>query len=973
MGYLQAAGQPTARTARQYLAAVVGILGCLVVVGWLVKSQSLVQVSPNWAPMQYKTAIGFVLSGLALSFFYLNCAKLSFALAFSAAVVGASSLVQHFLQIPFGIETLLQVQDFTGQSSPTGGMTVNTAISLLLISASILLLSRLQHRFAVVLTVTVLASAVLGLGCMTFLGYLTGLNPAFGWGSETFGAIHSAVGFICLSISLLWFTQGVSNSDQQFHRWLFAMGVPLLLTVLVCIEIALANEKKAAIQESLRKEAVSVASQLTDVFNQTANTFDRMGDRWIDADQLHRERWLADARAQMNEFAAISTIEWLTPDFTSHWLAPPKGRSIEELAPALSSMFKAINTNRSQYSPVLQTKNGHEVLLIYPLNDRSVDRGWLIAVISLTRLLEPVTARLESVGLSGRLIHSEQAFIELSKSIEVKPDATGDQVILALPGQDWALSVETGASFDVLYQTPLHRLLTSMLVALFALSAWVLLQFIKLRTQQDQLEVFDTLSDAVLVTSEKGLIEAANRTALAMFAAERGSLVGAPLHRFIPEAVPHGSVYGQKADKAAGATGADETERMLTAFDSTGKSFPVDVTRSTKKLSRGIRGIHVIRDLTEKLRLEKILNEKIALLDTAVNASAVGFATQDASGRIIQVNDALCRWLGYAEFELLGKALGSFMADAKHVAIEEALQGFVEGESQPVRREVRCLKKNGQLVWGLLSAAPILDNEGKLVLITVQIIDMAHEKDLALKLEEKNQQLEEKNEELDQFAYIASHDLKEPLRTLRAYSNYLIKDLAKGDHQRVMQDAEFIGAAAHRMTKLIDDLLQFSRVLNSDFKFRDASLSRCLQYALDHLQSAITDSDAQVVTLGDLPEVRGDFTQLSRVFLNLIGNAIKFRRADVAPIITVTAGLDAQTGTYKITVADNGIGIAPEHMTDIFKPFKRLHSYAKYEGNGIGLAMVKKIIDRHGGNVEVESKPGDGARFIFTLPAAHGE
>ena len=252
-------------------------------------------------------------------------------------------------------------------------------------------------------------------------------------------------------------------------------------------------------------------------------------------------------------------------------------------------------------------------------------------------------------------------------------------------------------------------------------------------------------------------------------------------------------------------------------------------------------------------------------------------------------------------------------------------------------------------------------------------IDVTEVKKKEAELEETTQQLraqsrelQRSNTELEQFAYVASHDLQEPLRMVASYCQLLKRRYAG----KLDGDAdEFIGYAvegASRMQRLINDLLSYSRVGHGGEVFTALPATDLVKTALGNLEAAIADSGARV-DLGELPEIHGDRTQLVQLFQNLIGNAIKFRR-DEAPVITISAAIDGAFAEF--TVADNGIGIERDYVEKVFLIFQRLHDREKYSGTGIGLAIVKKVVERHGGKVWIESAPGEGSQFHFTLPIA---
>lgn len=229
---------------------------------------------------------------------------------------------------------------------------------------------------------------------------------------------------------------------------------------------------------------------------------------------------------------------------------------------------------------------------------------------------------------------------------------------------------------------------------------------------------------------------------------------------------------------------------------------------------------------------------------------------------------------------------------------------------------------------------------------------------------ERTQELSQRNEELEQFAYVASHDLQEPLRMVTSYLQLIdrrYKDKLDSDGH------EFIGYAVDggkRMQTLINDLLQYSRLGTRSKAFAPVALPAVLSDVLANLETLIRETQAEI-TFTELPTVLGDRTQLGQVLQNLIGNAIKFRSEEPPHIVV---GCERDNEVWHLTVQDNGIGIDSQYFERIFQVFQRLHTRDRYPGTGIGLAIVRKIIERHGGRIWVESVPGAGTTFHFSLP-----
>jgi light-regulated signal transduction histidine kinase (bacteriophytochrome) len=264
--------------------------------------------------------------------------------------------------------------------------------------------------------------------------------------------------------------------------------------------------------------------------------------------------------------------------------------------------------------------------------------------------------------------------------------------------------------------------------------------------------------------------------------------------------------------------------------------------------------------------------------------------------------------------------------------------------------------------------SPLESAEG--VLVTAAIRDISERKSAETKLRTAVEELKRSNDELEHFAYVASHDLQEPLRMVASYTQ-LLANRYKG---RLDADADdFIAYAvdgANRMQQLILDLLAYSRAGESVGDPRRISSEQALQSALVNLQASIVESGA-VVTHDKFPDITMDDLQLTQIFQNLIGNAIKYR-SDVAPRVHISSK-STESNEWLFSVRDNGLGIDPQYFVKIFVLFQRLHRREEFEGTGIGLAICKKILERIGGRIWVESEPLKGSTFSFSVPKGVGE
>ncbi|NQZ09160.1 MAG: hypothetical protein HRT35_18540 [Algicola sp.] len=235
----------------------------------------------------------------------------------------------------------------------------------------------------------------------------------------------------------------------------------------------------------------------------------------------------------------------------------------------------------------------------------------------------------------------------------------------------------------------------------------------------------------------------------------------------------------------------------------------------------------------------------------------------------------------------------------------------------------------------------------------------------ALELDRTNSRLTQSNAELEKFAYIASHDLQEPLRKIQAFGDRLHKRLENIDDEKAIDYIDRMQKSSTRLRSLIDDLLKFSRVGSEEYTFKDTNLNEVLKNVIDDLHISIVEKSAQI-NIAELPTILGESKILYQVFLNILSNGLKFTKADQAPIITISCQqvLKANTKYWQIKIQDNGIGFEQQYADKIFEVFQRLHGRSQYAGTGIGLAICKKIVEKHNGLIYVESELDKGACFV---------
>ena len=340
--------------------------------------------------------------------------------------------------------------------------------------------------------------------------------------------------------------------------------------------------------------------------------------------------------------------------------------------------------------------------------------------------------------------------------------------------------------------------------------------------------------------------------------------------------------------------------------------------------------------------------------------------TMDRDGRFMTANRRTSDITGYPVEELLGMPWASLISDeAKLADLQPRYQQAIDGGDPITDYEVPLTRKNGTVVIIHFSIAA-LSQDGEIFGVVGAAEDITARKRDEAELMARANELARSNADLEQFAYVASHDLQEPLRTVSGFAQLLQKRY----EGKLGPDADeyigFVTSGAQRMKSLIEDLLAYSRVSRAADATAPVDLNRVVATALANVHGAISAAEA-TVTVGKLPTIVGNERQMVQLFQNLLGNAVKFRRPDVAPVVEIAAGRHDEG--WELTIRDNGIGIEEKHAEQVFGLFQRLHGREKYPGNGIGLTICKKIVDLHRGRIRVEPAT-PGTRFRICLPAS---
>jgi PAS domain S-box-containing protein len=477
--------------------------------------------------------------------------------------------------------------------------------------------------------------------------------------------------------------------------------------------------------------------------------------------------------------------------------------------------------------------------------------------------------------------------------------------------------------------------------------------------------LLEAAPDAMVVVNQQGEIVLLNVQAEKQFGYRRDELVGQKVKNIIPEGFAERLVADELRSAEDALAQQIGTGIELTGRRKDGSDFPIEIMLSPLESNEGILVTAAIRDISVRKQADKHLAQMEGRYRGLLEAAPDAMVVVNRRGEIVLLNVQAEKQFGYHRDELVGQKMKNIIPEGfAERLIADGLRSAEDALAQKIGTgiELSGRRKDGSDFPIELMLSPLESAEG--ILVTAAIRDITTRKAAETHLLQKVEELNRSNEELGQFAYIASHDLQEPLRMVASYTQLLSRRYTG----KLDADAdEFIAFAvdgANRMQRLIQDLLAFSRIGTKGADLVDYSSEDAMQQALINLRGVIGDSGA-LVTHDPLPRVHADETQLVQLFQNLVGNAIKYQSPGV-PHVHVSAAMNVDK-KWVFSVKDNGLGIDPQYFERIFGMFQRLHKREEFAGTGIGLAICKKIVERHKGTISVESQLGQGSTFRFTM------
>ncbi len=499
-----------------------------------------------------------------------------------------------------------------------------------------------------------------------------------------------------------------------------------------------------------------------------------------------------------------------------------------------------------------------------------------------------------------------------------------------------------------------------------------LLESERMASEEKIRSFFEAASQGIVAVNAEGKIVLVNRRTEELFHYDRSEILGQNLEMLVPERYRSNLAFLGTQNFDSPRVRAMGAGMEMAGLRKDGTEFPVEIGLSFVNSGDGTLALGLISDVSERKRVADALRRanaelraREAQLRSFLEAASQGILAISDEGRILLVNRRVEEMFGYTREELMGQELEMLLPERYrqgHVAHRGGF--FREPRVRPMGAgmDLAGRHKDGSEFPVEIGLSFVETPSGTLALGLVS--DIRERKQAADQLARAMDDLRRSNSELEQFAYVTSHDLQEPLRMVTGYLNILQRRYA---HVLDKDAEEFIRYAidgAARMKGMIREILNLSRVGTQAVQCVYGSALEIVHAATDNLSASIAETSA-VIETDSLPSIYADPALLTLVFQNLIGNALKFRGPNT-PHVRISATLHGRDWIFSIK--DNGIGIKKEHIDRIFNIFERLHSQEEYPGNGVGLAITKKIVERHGGRIWVESQPGEGSTFSFSIP-----
>lgn len=924
-------------------AFLITFLGALVILGWYLDIPALIQVHSAFTPMQFNTALGFLVTGLAIICWVQQ--RLRYLLILSVFLLALSILTgaQYLLGVNFGIDELFVEHSITVGTSSPGRMAPNTALGFMIVGLAGCYHVKGQATSNIKsIILQSLGLLLLSVAALAGFGYLFEIELAYGWAGLTNMAAHTSLGFILASIALISLSLQIHTQVFDGHA-INITGLLFLATLLIDIlspeglEIIVAYPSLILCALLFRPQNISFALALFAIALLTLGYY--AVDRVFDPDG-------SALRIRVLTVFLILANAFIIEQLKKQKAQLQESKTSLELAVESSEIGLwdwDLTSNQVKLSPIWCSMLGykpHELEHAFATWESLVHPDDLQKTLRILHQYineEPgnhyeAQFRMRHKNGSWRIIYSRGSVVETDKF-----------------GKPLRL---VGMHLDTTERANLENELALLKSAVDHSQSLVLV----LSSSIENPTILYASHNAQNITGI-GSSTLINESPIVFLNQQERIKNKKELAKIRRAMINHQSITSQVWLKRVDT---DEVYRLKFNL------YPV-LSESGETLHYSLIG----QDTTKLYQLEQLILEERERFQSAMVHSPIGMALVSIDARWLDVNQSVCEILGYSKAELLQTDFIQLTHPDDLELDLEQVQKMLDRKITTYEMEKRYFHKDGHIVWALLSVSLVWNTDGTPKYFISQIQDISERKLQQERLKRYTEELEQSNRDLDDFAYIASHDLKEPLRGINNHALMLKRGYQDKLDETANHKLDRMVKLSQKLEKLISDLLYFSRIGREKESIKRIPISAIIAKQIDLYQNYISEQNAQVSVANNLPTLLCNELKMSVIFRNLILNGIKYND-NTHKVVTIS--FDKQfTFQGKILknvfhIQDNGIGIDPEFHHDIFRMFKRLNSEKAYgSGTGAGLAFVKKIIEQSGGEIWVESTPDKGSTFHFYI------
>ncbi len=983
---------------------VAAALGMLVVVGWHTGSELLVQLAPSLPRTSYETAIGLVLCGSGLLAMTFSRRRPAMALGLLALLVSLPALLGYTLgyHLSLGFWQRLLPPTATIQMAPNAGVSLALSGLALLLMGSQPIAKGERRPSRLPLLFGLLGSVVTAIGLVALCGFLASLPAAYGWGSMNQMSALGSVGFASVGLGIMahaW--RGGREDESTSPRWVPALVGVATLTATVFLWQALSAKEGTLIQHELESRAAIIGEQISSDIKKRVVSQVTSVKRLERGALLNRSQW--EYEAALNYRESDKGVVWVGPDLRVQGVVRAGTDSSNTITLALEQRWQGpIREARQRRAvtisrPLDLAADGEGFLITVPVFRGGQFAGAIVRVIGvdewLNDLLRETEARRYSIALfeTGRLIYrdadsqpaSPEHFAERTIDIYGQPWR-----IVVWPGPELFESQESalpevvlavGLGLALLLTRTTHLTQTTQLrtIELEEANAALEVQILERKRAEELIRRQKEFSDRLIESSLDGILAFDRDLRYTVWNPTMEVITGKSKAQVLGR--PAGDVF-----RSIQATGEEKRfqetlegkyviarNREYTLPETGGQGFfEAYYSPLFGESPDPVGGLGIIREITERKQAEDALRDSEARYRLLAQNSGDIISRHSPDGRWLYVSPACGPLLGYAPEELIGRPPTDFIhpEDVTSVAERQAaiLQSF-----EIFTHTFRFRHKNGGYVWLEATARSVRDADNDLMREAIVVSrDVTERKRAEKALLERTAQVEAANRELEGFSYSVSHDLRAPLRAIEGFASILLEEHTAQLDPNGRRLLDVVRLTTRQMGKLIDDLLAFSRLGRQGMTFTDVDMAELARSVAEESKATYSDRALQL-EVAALPRARADRSMIRQVLLNLLSNAVKFSRMRETAVIQI-GGSDG-VGENLYFVRDNGAGFDMRYVGKLFGVFQRLHTTDQFEGTGVGLAIVQRIVERHGGRVWAEGRVDEGATFYFTLPRTGSE